>query len=160
MYDQLTSRNGGFTTGKESNGQEAGWVPEPVLTFRGRKPFSPTGIRSQDRPARTESLYSLSYPVWEGNIRASLWEMHFGREGVDSVRGEDCLERGNEHLLSIKHAALCNSYLLKYCASWIQYVSGSVWGGVVDGRLRCAGCCGVWAGVQFPTSVLWVQVCG
>jgi hypothetical protein len=40
--------------------QEAGWAPEPVRT--GAENLAPTGIRSPDRPARSESLYRLRYP--------------------------------------------------------------------------------------------------
>jgi hypothetical protein len=40
--------------------QEAGWAPGSVWT--GRK-SRPTGIRSPDRPARSQSLYRLSYPA-------------------------------------------------------------------------------------------------
>ena len=40
--------------------QEAGWAPGPVWT--GAENLAPTGIRSPDRPARSESLYRLSYP--------------------------------------------------------------------------------------------------
>ena len=52
-----------FTTGKDSVPvvQEAGWSPEPVWT--GAENLVPTGFRSQDRLARTQSLYWLSYPV-------------------------------------------------------------------------------------------------
>jgi len=39
---------------------EAGWIPEPVWTSA--ENLAPTGIRSPDRPARSESLYRLSYP--------------------------------------------------------------------------------------------------
>ena len=39
--------------------QEAGWTPGPVWT--GGK-SSPTGIRSQHRPSRSQSLCRLSYP--------------------------------------------------------------------------------------------------
>jgi hypothetical protein len=39
--------------------QEAGWAPEPVWT--GAENLAPTGIRSPDRPARSQSLYRLSY---------------------------------------------------------------------------------------------------
>ena len=39
--------------------QEAGWAPGPVWT--GAENFAPTGIRSPDRPARSQSLYRLSY---------------------------------------------------------------------------------------------------
>jgi hypothetical protein len=40
--------------------QEAGWAPGLVWT--GAEYLAPTGIRSPDRPARSESLYRLSYP--------------------------------------------------------------------------------------------------
>ena len=39
---------------------EGGWAPGPVWT--GAENLAPTGIRSPDRPARSESLYRLSYP--------------------------------------------------------------------------------------------------
>jgi hypothetical protein len=41
--------------------QEAGWAPGPVWT--GAENLAPTGIRSPDRPARTQSLYRLRYPA-------------------------------------------------------------------------------------------------
>jgi len=40
--------------------QEAGWVPGLVWT--GAENLAPTGIRTLDRPARSESLYRLSHP--------------------------------------------------------------------------------------------------
>ena len=40
--------------------QEAGWAPGPVWTDA--ENFAPTEIRSPERPARSESLYRLSYP--------------------------------------------------------------------------------------------------
>ena len=51
--------------------QEAGWAPGPVWT--GAENFAPTGIRSPDRPARSQSLYRLSYPahfnaIWRAPI--------------------------------------------------------------------------------------------
>jgi hypothetical protein len=39
--------------------QEAGWAPGPVWT--GAKNLDPIGIRSPDRPARSQSLYRLCY---------------------------------------------------------------------------------------------------
>ena len=41
--------------------QEAGWASGPVWT-NAENLVPPTGIRSPDRPARSESLYRLSYP--------------------------------------------------------------------------------------------------
>jgi len=43
--------------------QEAGWVPGPVWT--GTENLAPTGIRSPDRPAHSQSLYRLRYPAHE-----------------------------------------------------------------------------------------------
>ena len=40
--------------------QEAEWAPGPVWT--GTENLAPTGIRSPDRPSRSQSLYRLSYP--------------------------------------------------------------------------------------------------
>ena len=39
--------------------REAGWAPGPVWT--GAENLAPTGIRSPDGPARSESLYRLSF---------------------------------------------------------------------------------------------------
>jgi hypothetical protein len=39
--------------------QEAWWAPGPVWT--GAENLAPTGIRLPDRPARSQSLYQLSY---------------------------------------------------------------------------------------------------
>ena len=41
--------------------QEAGWSPGPV--WAGVENPTSNGIRSPDRPARSESLYRLSYPA-------------------------------------------------------------------------------------------------
>jgi hypothetical protein len=46
--------------------QEAGWAPGPVWTGAGN--LAPTGIRSPDRPARSHSLYRLSYPAHSVNV--------------------------------------------------------------------------------------------
>jgi hypothetical protein len=41
--------------------REAGWAPGPVWTCA--KNLAPAGIRSPDRPARSQSLYLLSCPA-------------------------------------------------------------------------------------------------
>ena len=55
-------RPGRFTPGKDPVPivQEAGWTPGPV--WMGAENLASTGIRSPDRPARSESLYRLRYP--------------------------------------------------------------------------------------------------
>jgi hypothetical protein len=52
-----------FTPGKDPVPivQETGWAPGPVWT--GAENLAPTGIQSPDRPARSQSLYRLSYPA-------------------------------------------------------------------------------------------------
>jgi len=55
-----------FTPGKDSVPvvQEAGWAPGLVWT--GAENLASTGIRSPDRPARSQSLYRPRYPAhWE-----------------------------------------------------------------------------------------------
>ena len=50
-----------FTPGKDPVPivQKVGWAQKPVWT--GVENLAPTGIRSPDRPARSQSLYRLSY---------------------------------------------------------------------------------------------------
>ena len=54
-------RPGRFTPGKDPVPivQEAGWAPRAGLD--GCENLAPTGIRSPDRTARSESLFRLSY---------------------------------------------------------------------------------------------------
>ena len=58
----LAPRPSRFSPGKDPVPvvQEAGWAPGPVWTGAGN--LAHTGIRSPDCPARSESLYRLSYP--------------------------------------------------------------------------------------------------
>jgi len=49
--------------------QEAGWNPGPVWT--GAENLAPIGIRSSVRPARSQSLYRLSYPAHTQNLYCS-----------------------------------------------------------------------------------------
>jgi len=64
-----------FTAGKDPVPivQEAGWAPGPVWT--GAENLAPTGIRSPDRPARSQSLYRLSYPAHR--FRPKYWQNPF-----------------------------------------------------------------------------------
>jgi len=57
-----------FTPGKDLVPivQEAGWAPGPVWT--GAENLASSGIRSPNRPARSQSLYRLRYPAHHGNF--------------------------------------------------------------------------------------------
>jgi hypothetical protein len=63
-----------FTPGKDKvhTVQEAGWAPWPVWT--GAENLHPTGIRSPDLPARSQSLYRLSYRahIKDNNVQILL----------------------------------------------------------------------------------------
>jgi len=62
-----------FTPGKDPVPivQEAGWAPGPV--WIGAENLASTGIRSPDRPARSESLYRLRYPAHSVLSRKWNW---------------------------------------------------------------------------------------
>jgi len=51
--------------------REAGWAPGPVWT--GAENLASTGIRSPDRPARSQSLYRLRYPAHEWIILCNFF---------------------------------------------------------------------------------------
>jgi hypothetical protein len=59
--------------------QEAGWVLGPFWTCA--KNLAPTGIQSMDRPARSQSLYLLSYPA---HAREENVKINYGMD----TRGE------------------------------------------------------------------------
>ena len=74
----------GFTPGEDLVPilQEALWAPGSVWTDA--ENLTPTGIRSPDLPARSESPYRLSYPGQQG--WKSLWviiKKGFRREELD-----------------------------------------------------------------------------
>jgi hypothetical protein len=62
--------------------QETGWAPGPV--WIGAENLAPTGIRSSDLPARSGSLYRLSYP---GPLQV-VWDTELCRKVSDSRRFE------------------------------------------------------------------------
>jgi len=62
-----------FTPGKDLVPiiQEAGWAPGPV--WRGAENLAPTGIRSPDCPARSQSLYRLRYLAHSPRVVIGNW---------------------------------------------------------------------------------------
>ena len=81
-----------FTPGKDPVPiiQEAGWAPGTVWT--GAENLAPTGIRSPDLPARSESLYRLSYPDPQGC--EGLWLFFEAKKGPRAKRfGKHCSVR-------------------------------------------------------------------
>ena len=64
FYDHGTRRGWGVSVTPQPvpNVQESGWAPGPVWTGAENLAL-PTGIRSPDSPARSQSLYRLRYPA-------------------------------------------------------------------------------------------------
>jgi hypothetical protein len=94
-------RPGRFTPGKDPVPivKEAGWAPGPVWTCA--KNLTLTGIRSADRPARSQSLYRLSYPGPYSFIKIPNIKFHgnsFGGNRADTCRRKDGLAEDTERL--------------------------------------------------------------
>jgi hypothetical protein len=64
--------------------QEAGWVRMPVWTVA--ENLVPTGTRSPDRPARSQSLYRLSYP---GPIQLTVTKRNW-QNIIQEIQQCDC----------------------------------------------------------------------
>ena len=69
-------RSGHFTPGKDpvSIVKEAGWASEPVWT--GAENLAPTGMRSPNRPARSESLRYTDYAIPAHSILLQIFHNH------------------------------------------------------------------------------------
>ena len=71
---EWSAARGGRTLSPVPILQEAGWTPGPVWT--GGK-SRPTGIRSPVLPARSQSLYRLSYPAHTTSQYSILKAVHY-----------------------------------------------------------------------------------
>ena len=106
-----------FTPGKDPVPivQEAGWAPGPVWTCAENLP--PSGIRSPDRPARSQSLYRLSYPAhvrWKRLLEFSIWDTRAVTRSSD-----------------IKYSGTCFTIDIKVIPQWFCRLS------LVHGNGRC-----------------------
>ena len=89
-----------FTPGKDPVPifEEAGWAPGPVLTGRKSRPHRDSIL---ERPARSQSLYRLSYPArihicvgkCKGKIKAVPLQAWSGPEGSRKLRFLDFMTR-------------------------------------------------------------------
>jgi hypothetical protein len=78
---------GRFTPGKDKVPivQEVGWAPGLVWTCANNR--TAAGIRSPDRPVRSQSLYRLSYPANEDNCGIRKFKMStFKTQGASANR--------------------------------------------------------------------------
>jgi hypothetical protein len=92
-------RPGRFTPGKNPVPivQEARWAPGPIWTCA--KNRTPTGIRSPDHPARSQSPYRLSYPAVCKDVQRLNWE----KRGVSFVRNLKHMNFANWEFNEIIH---------------------------------------------------------
>ena len=81
-----------FTPGKDRVPivQEAGWAPEPFWTDA--ENIAPTGIRSPDRPARSQSLYRLRYPAHYGRGSEGELANRVGSQYPSHYFGTCCIQ--------------------------------------------------------------------
>jgi len=97
-----------FTSGKDpvSIVQEALWAPGPVWT--GAENLAPTGIRSPDRPARSQSLYRLSYRPTLHIFSVIKRKMFAGRPSEFMLRNRSkiCLKRSSLFFMQGKDTTL------------------------------------------------------
>jgi hypothetical protein len=101
--------------------QEAGWVPGPVWT--GAENLAPTGIRSPDLPARSQSLYRLSYPAHGFNNtiqqiynRSTEYNMEtLFKEYIQGDSGGICNTLGNE--------SMCDSKQKKFIYTCVRFLT-------------------------------------
>jgi hypothetical protein len=96
---------------------EAGWAPELVWTCA--KNLAPTGIRFPDRPARSQSLYRLSYPAHHenGNHINLCTQMGF-------VRGQLFFQENLNHLLQTKNKSTFSAIQAKYKRRYSSHNTG------------------------------------
>jgi len=109
-----------FTPGKDPVPivQEAGWVPGPVWTSRKSRPHRDS---IPDRPARSQSLYRLSYRAQLWNKYAPLNTMEFKIYST-GVRG--CSYEISAFLHAVAHLVRELSYKpggLRFDFQWIHW---------------------------------------
>ena len=101
--------------------QEAGWAPGPVWT--GAENLAPTGVRSADRTARSQSLYRLRYPAHK-IIRHLPLIVTTIRTKIDQLWPDLCSrETGNIRGRNRSRSAAAYSYEATGCTageSWIE----------------------------------------
>jgi hypothetical protein len=101
-----TPHPGRFTPGKGPVPivQEAGWVPGPVWTCA--KNLAHTGIQSQDRPARSQSLYRLSYPapiIWHTQYQYSIFNRNHAESLIKALAFSMLCFTCDKYVALIKH---------------------------------------------------------
>jgi hypothetical protein len=117
--------------------QETEWAPGPFWT--GAENLVPTGIQSPDRPARSQSLYRLSYPAHGTNAEFSHTELRdrvvttvFSR--APDYRGLRCRTSYQILLRPILVAARSTAWV---CGRLLAGIAGSNPAGIMDVCLLC-----------------------
>ena len=128
--------------------QEAGWAPGPVWT--GTENLAFTGIRSPDRPTRSQSLYRISYPghnytrkpskIWRGLWTASVTSVPLQREHefhAAFLLEDLCLFKLDTFSIAFRKIANRDYELRHVCLCFCLSVHPSVWNSAPIGRISC-----------------------
>jgi hypothetical protein len=107
--------------------QEAGWAPGPV--WRGAKNLTSTGIRSPDRPARSQSLYRLSC-LGPLSLKSRFrYPINFGVKLASMKKKKQCSGNKQEDLRQ------CNVLITKVELSKLYSVLSSVLSVLLDSNI-------------------------
>ena len=118
-----------FTPGKDAVPivQEAGWVPGPF--WIGAENFVLMGIRSPDRPARSESLYGLTYPgQWhfkKDALNRTLWTTRFRRRYGPTSRHNRLMTDTASGFFRCRTICFETSGL-SYLESWLTFILSTI----------------------------------
>jgi len=145
-----------FTPGKDLVPivQEADWAPGPVWT--GADNLAPTGIRSPDRPARSQSLYRPRYLAHENGKESSL-SAH--ANGINELYIAQCMWRVTVHVVSeypfcVYSSGRMTGWLLNLCPICLCWTFTDTWRNTVPVFKRSQHCWqdnAVWHGSGFRT---------
>jgi hypothetical protein len=89
--------------------QEAVWTPGPV--WIGAENLAITGIRSPDRPARSQSLYRLSY---RAHIYRHITSLKPGSSPLHSHFQEDALNSNNDSTFVTVGRVWCDTIVIRF----------------------------------------------
>ena len=128
-------RPGRFTPRKDpiSIVQEAGWAPGPVWT--GAENLTPTGIRSPDLPAGSESLYRLSY---RGRCTVTKRKQNWIIVPESALTTKNNIDNSGHVYCNMPLSETISRYQNEHCLHNGNYCNTGIYHTVSDSREKCS----------------------
>ena len=101
--------------------QETVWAPRPV--WIGVENLTPTGIRSPDRPARSQSLYRLRYPAYIWNYKKAMKHLKQHRSS-NRAGSKWCIVSSRPYFCCVRQTFRVNSAACSWRCSCSQHDTG------------------------------------